>query len=288
MDAGASRGSTSQLRKPQPGVQLSEMCRTALPMHDCGARGDLMARNTASVSSWTQLHWKPEADAQDLNPAHVVIQLPTRHPRFEAPVPAVTFVCAVALFLYLDWELWACVWHHCALFISWSSEAHRAHRPLFTDRNKVACPTCMASTESYVNRSQDPCVIVHRGVCDRWNHHEPSFLPAAEDELCGFALNSKEWPAYDYNSEPATPLACSHNGAAVASFSVWHEKDVLVYSKGFLAAHHMPWGTTSRWNLLDASGNWNLHLWFQVTFDLPSAKGVLIMEQQERQLSSAI
>ncbi|KAK8787697.1 hypothetical protein V5799_022531 [Amblyomma americanum] len=191
MDAVASRGSTSQLRKPQPGVQLSEMCRTALPMRDCGARGDLMARNTASVSSCTQLHWKPEAYAQDLNPVHVVIRLPTRHPRFEAPVPAVVFVCAVALFLYLDSELWACVWHHCALLISWSSAAHRAHLPLFTDRNKVARPTCMASTESYVNRSQDPCVIVHRRVCDRWNHHEPSVLPAAEDGLCGFALNSK-------------------------------------------------------------------------------------------------
>ncbi|KAH8025562.1 hypothetical protein MRX96_005874 [Rhipicephalus microplus] len=56
--------------------------------------------------------------------------------------------------------------------------------------------------------------------------------------------------------------------AALAKFCMELSENSLQDLKRFMTEHHLPWPEKSPWDplaiLLDLSGNWNIHLWFQV------------------------
>ncbi|KAH9367957.1 hypothetical protein HPB48_011664 [Haemaphysalis longicornis] len=104
-------------------------------------------------------------------------------------------------------------------------------------------------------------------------HRSLSVVDAAEDQMYRRALNTIHWPRLDIGSKEFATSAASSVEQKVAGFarSCMHlSESSLEDLKKFLADRHLPWPKASRWDLLeillDLSGNWNLHLWFEVTF----------------------
>ncbi|KAH9381665.1 hypothetical protein HPB48_022903 [Haemaphysalis longicornis] len=110
-------------------------------------------------------------------------------------------------------------------------------------------------------------------------HHSLSVVDAAEQLMYSRALNSIHWMSLDANSKEFTASVASSVEQKVARFarSCMHFESSLGDLKKFMAEHHLPWPKAPRWDLLeillDLSGNWNLHLWFQLAFEMTPFRG---------------
>ncbi|XP_077487622.1 endothelin-converting enzyme-like 1 [Amblyomma americanum] len=205
------------------------------------------------------------------------------NPRFKKVLIATAGFCSVALFIYLVSAVWIRVrYRHLFHATSGTGYIDHARLPLFSGCESTACRMYMAAIETSLNRSQDPCKNLYRFVCDGWkqDHRMLSVLDAAEDLMYGRALNTIEWAPRDIRKQgPAHSVASivEEKVVELAKSCIEPSESSLHRLKMFMADHHLPWPMTSRWDLLeillDLSGNWNLHLWFQVTLDLrPSRK----------------
>ncbi|XP_070376919.1 endothelin-converting enzyme-like 1 isoform X2 [Dermacentor albipictus] len=206
-----------------------------------------------------------------MNPRHVII------------LEAVAVIFSIALLLHLGSMLWIRVKDQGLLRASpRTSHAEHADLPLFSGCHETACHKYMAAIELSINRSQDPCRNFYRFVCDGWKrqHHLLSVVDAAEDAMYGRALKAIEWSSEHSGSQYfAAPSALSveKKVAGLAKSCMELSQSSLPDLKRFMAARHLPWPKTSRWDLLeillDLSGNWNVHLWFHVSFELAPLRG---------------
>ncbi|KAL1415582.1 hypothetical protein MTO96_006706 [Rhipicephalus appendiculatus] len=140
----------------------------------------------------------------------------------------------------------------------------------------------MNAIELSLNRSQDPCHNFYRFVCDGWKDRQQllSVVDVAEDAMYARALNTMEWSSNDgsnqYFSAPSI-LSVENKVAGFAKSCMELARSSLYDLKKFMAERHLPWPKSSRWDLLeillDLSGNWNVNLWFHISFELAPLRG---------------
>ncbi|KAK8759202.1 hypothetical protein V5799_003166, partial [Amblyomma americanum] len=156
-------------------------------------------------------------------------------------------------------------------------QADHMDLPLFPGGDNTECQKYRAGIESSLNWFKDPCESFYTFVCDGWrqHHHIVSILDLAEDEMYSRALNSVKRAPQFYRSSgiPARSAPSDQKKvAALVRACKRHSKNGSDELKTFMGGHHLPWPMTSPKDLLDIlfdiSGNWNVHLWFQVTLDL--------------------
>ncbi|XP_077489255.1 kell blood group glycoprotein-like [Amblyomma americanum] len=149
--------------------------------------------------------------------------------------------------------------------------------PLLPYCDSMACKTYRSLLKSSVNRSQNPCKDFYRFVCDGWRkqHRVLSVVDAAQDTMYTHALNEIENDpgfAMSKNTAAASVPNVRKRIADLVASCVQYSRNSLHELKIFLAERHLPWPATSPRDLLeillDFSGKWNLHLWFQMTLDL--------------------
>ncbi|KAK8777486.1 hypothetical protein V5799_029173 [Amblyomma americanum] len=204
------------------------------------------------------------------------------HPRFNGALSA-AILCGVALFLYSVSAVWIRIrYRHLFHATSRADYTDHACRPFSSGCDSTACKMYTGAADSSLNRSQGPSNNFYRFVRDGWKqeHRLLSVLGAAEDMMYGRALNTIEWAPRDtLKPVPVQSVASSvvRSFIELAKSCIETSESSLHRLKMFMAEHNLPWPLTSRWDLLEIllhlSGNWNLHLWLQVTFVLrPSRK----------------
>ncbi|KAH6926663.1 hypothetical protein HPB50_021178 [Hyalomma asiaticum] len=215
----------------------------------------------------------------------VVMQANWRmNPKHKAILEATAVACVVALLLYLGATMWLKVIDR-GVFRAISRRtlhAEHADLPLFSGCTEMACQKYTAAVELSINRSQDPCKDFYRFVCDGWarHHHVLSSVDAAEAAVYGHAVKTIEWSSEDSVSHyfaAASTLDVAKRVAGLAKSCMELSDSSLPDLKRFMAERHLPWPNKSRWDLLeillDLSGNWNVHLWFRVSFELAPFRG---------------
>ncbi|XP_075526680.1 endothelin-converting enzyme-like 1 [Dermacentor variabilis] len=266
-------------------LQVRQMQAAARRAEDAAARGD--GADTALDSSATPAIALPDlapAAQEHAGPNVVVIRANWRmNPRHIVIMETMAFILSIAFLLYLGSMLWIRVKDQGLLRASSrTSHAEHADLPLFSGCHETACHKYMAAIELSINRSQDPCRNFYRFVCDGWKrqHHLLSVVEAAEDAMYGHALNAIEWSTEDGGSQyfaAPSPLSVEKKVAGLAKSCMELSQSSLPDLKKFMAARHLPWPKASRWDLLeillDLSGNWNVHLWFHVSFELAPLRG---------------
>ncbi|KAL1480432.1 hypothetical protein MTO96_051031 [Rhipicephalus appendiculatus] len=174
------------------------------------------------------------------------------NPRHKVILDATAVICVVGFVLYLGASMWIRVINRGVFRASSQRTPHAEHAdlPLFSGCAEVACHKYIAAIELSINRSHDPCQNLYRFVCDGWKdpNHLLSAVDAAEAAMYGRALNAIEWSSEDTGG---------HRSTGSYALGVAKKK--------------------SRWDLLeillDLSGNWNVHLWFHVSFELAPFRG---------------
>ncbi|XP_049516985.1 uncharacterized protein LOC125942769 [Dermacentor silvarum] len=266
-------------------LQVRQMQAAARRAADAAARGD-GAHATLHPSAMSAFPLPDTAPtAQERAGLNVVVMRANwrMNPSHKAILQAAAVIGTVAFLLYLGATLWIRVKDHGVLHASTrTTHAQHADLPLFSGCDEMACHKYVAAIELSINRSQDPCQNFYRFVCDGWkrHHHLLSVVDAAEDAMYGRALNAIEWSTEDGSSPYfAVPSALSVDKkvAGLAKSCMELSQSSLPDLKKFMAERHLPWPKTSRWDLLeillDLSGNWNVHLWFHVSFELAPLRG---------------
>ncbi|KAK8773800.1 hypothetical protein V5799_011666 [Amblyomma americanum] len=203
--------------------------------------------------------------------------------RTKAVLLAAGILGTIALTLYMGGALWVRVWHRASLHFRYrrSDRDHPDWR-LILGCNKTACRQYRVAIESSRNRSQDPCKNFYRFVCDGWKHHHRmlSVVDAAEDATLVRALAAVELATSNTSTAGAAVPSewnVQKRVAALAKSCMDLSESSLEGLKRFMVERHMPWPKMSSWDLLevllDLSGNWNVHLWFQVSFELAASYG---------------
>ncbi|KAH7972438.1 hypothetical protein HPB52_012126 [Rhipicephalus sanguineus] len=207
-----------------------------------------------------------------MNPTHKVI------------LDATAIISVVAFVLYLGATMWIRVIERGVFHASSQRTPHAEHAdlPLFSGCVEVACNKYMAAIERSINRSQNPCQNFYRFVCDGWKHQQDplSAVDAAEAAMYRRAFSAIEWSSEDIGGRLSTApsaLGVAEKVAGLAKSCKELSQSSLSDLKRFMAERHLPWPETSRWDLLeillDLSGNWNVHLWFHVSFELAPFRG---------------
>ncbi|KAK8766857.1 hypothetical protein V5799_006362 [Amblyomma americanum] len=186
-------------------------------------------------------------------------------------------VFVVSAVIYMKVTQWIRVQHEDFLRATTPRlQADHADLLHFHGCDNTACQKYRAGIESSLNWSKDLCEKFYRYVRDGWNqhHHIVSILDLAEEEMYSRALNSVQRAPQFYRSNgiPTRSAQCApKKAAALVKSCMRHSKNGFEKLKTFMAEHHLPWPMTSPKDLLDIlfdlSGKWNIHLWFQVTFD---------------------
>ncbi|KAH9367990.1 hypothetical protein HPB48_010095 [Haemaphysalis longicornis] len=202
---------------------------------------------------------------------------------FKALLLLIAILCSIGLLLHLGSSLWTRVHRYSILHTNTQSlPAQHADLPFVPVCGENACQEYMGALNSVLNRSQDPCEDFYRFVCDGWmhQHHSLAVVDAAEELMYRSALNTIYWTRVDIGRRGLTTSAASSVGQKVAGFArscMYLRKSSMEHLKNFLAERHLPWPNASVRDLLeillDLSGNWNLHLWFQVTFEMTPFRG---------------
>ncbi|XP_037499240.1 uncharacterized protein LOC119373288 [Rhipicephalus sanguineus] len=206
------------------------------------------------------------------------------NPRHKVILNATAVTCVVALVLHLGATMWIRLIDRGVFRASSQRTPHAKHAdlPFFSGCAEVACHKYMAAIELSINRSQDPCQNLYRFVCDGWKHphHLLSGVDAAEAEMYGRALRAIEWSYEDIGGHHPSKQSASGVAKKVAGLAkscMELSQSSLSDLKRFMVERHLPWPNTSRWDLLeillDLSGNWNVHLWFHVSFELAPFRG---------------
>ncbi|KAK8787289.1 hypothetical protein V5799_022936 [Amblyomma americanum] len=201
--------------------------------------------------------------------------------RLKVLMLATAIFCTSTLMVYMGTTMWMRVGNRTSMrFRLRVSPTNPRNLSLISGCRKTACREYKAAIESSRNVSQDPCKDFYRYVCDGWKHHHRmlSVVDAAEDAMRSRALNTIEW-APSNNSRPvavaSSEWSVQERVAALARSCIDIPESSLDALKRFMAERHLPWPKTSGWDLLevllDLSGNWNVHLWFQVTFELAAS-----------------
>ncbi|KAL3248999.1 hypothetical protein MRX96_056224 [Rhipicephalus microplus] len=256
-------------------------------MADMAASGD--GADTVLDSSATSAFRLPQpapAAAQGHAGLNVlVIQANWRmNPKHKAILNATAVVCVVSFVLYLGASMWIRVIDRGVFRVFYKRAPHADHAdlPLFSGCAEVACHKYMAAIELSINRSQDPCQNLYRFVCDRWKDPNRllSVVDAAEAAMYGRAHSAIEWRSEDVSglrSVGKSAFGVANKVAGLVKSCKEISQSSLPELKRFMAERHLPWPMTSRWDLLeillDLSGNWNLHLWFHVSFELAPFRG---------------
>ncbi|KAH9368308.1 hypothetical protein HPB48_008026 [Haemaphysalis longicornis] len=199
-------------------------------------------------------------------------------PRFEAVLFSICLLCPLASGSWL----WTLVHQYDLLGTnSQSSPVDPADSPLFSGCEEMACQVYMGALESTLNRTQDPCKDLYRFVCDGWEHRcHLSVVDTTKEVVYSRAFNAILWPRLDESNREFTLSDARGVEEKMIEFarSCMHfAESILGDVKKFMADRHLPWPNASRWDLLevllDLSGNWNLHLWFQVIFEMAPFRG---------------
>ncbi|XP_070376927.1 uncharacterized protein [Dermacentor albipictus] len=128
-----------------------------------------------------------------------------------------------------------------------------------------------------INKSQDPCEDFCGFVCDGWKHqyHLLSVMDAAEDTMYERGLNAIKLASLESHNQAqcaSSAISVEKKVAALARSCVELSESSLQDLRTFMFERHLPWPEKSRWDplaiLLDLSGKWNVHLWFQVNIRL--------------------
>ncbi|XP_077544544.1 endothelin-converting enzyme-like 1 [Haemaphysalis longicornis] len=197
-------------------------------------------------------------------------------------VKAVLFVIGILLPLASGSWLWTLVHQYNLLGTnSQSSPEDPADLPLFSGCEEMACQVYMGALESTVNRTQDPCKDLYRFVCDGWQHrYHLSVVGTTEEAVYSRALSAILRPRLGESNEQfisSDAWGAEQKVIAFARSCMHFAESSLADVKKFMADRHLPWPNASRWDLLevllDLSGNWNVHLWFQVTFEMAPFRG---------------
>ncbi|KAK8766837.1 hypothetical protein V5799_006379 [Amblyomma americanum] len=199
-------------------------------------------------------------------------------------VPAAAVLCAVALFIYSVSVVRIRIgYRHLLHADSRTDYIDHARLSLSPGCDSTACEMCTGATEYSLNRSQDPSNSFYRLTRDGWKHEHRllSVLDAAEDIMYGRALNAIDWAPRNILKPISVQTAASsvvRRAVELARSCIEPSESSLHVLKMLMADHHIPWPQRSRWELfeilLDLSGNGNLHLWLQVTFDLRRSRKV--------------
>ncbi|KAH6945684.1 hypothetical protein HPB50_009609 [Hyalomma asiaticum] len=279
-------GVRRQIRRPvrRPGFQrlelheLQEVRRMqAAARRDAAAAAAARGESTASTLEPPVL---PEPDNQEQGGAEVVVHQVNwyRNQRFKAVLTATAILCGVVILVYLGSTLWIRIKYR-ELLRATTQNANTDHAdlPLFSGCDEVACQHYMAAITSSVNKSKDPCDDLYGFVCDGWKqrHHMLSVLDAAEDTMYEHALSAIKSVSLNESYQAEVILfstSVEKKVAALARSCVELSESSLQDLKRFMSERHLPWPRKSRWDplaiLLDLSGNWNIHLWFQVDVTL--------------------
>ncbi|KAH7942225.1 hypothetical protein HPB49_022220 [Dermacentor silvarum] len=261
-------------------LQVRQMQATARRVRDVTGRG--YGADTVLDSSRKSAFpmSKPAPTAQEWTGFNVAVMQENWcvNLRHTAILQATAVFCVVVRFFYLGVTLWIRVKDLGVCDATFAtSHAENVDLLLFSGGSGITCHKYMAAMELSVIRSDDPCQDFYRFVCDgsKRQHDLLSVVDAAEDAIYGLAPSSIEW-----NSEGGSDQYC----AVPSAFSV--EKEVAGFAKScmelsrsrmpelkmFMGERHLLWPVTSRWDLLeillDLSGNWNVRLWFHVSFEL--------------------
>ncbi|KAL1470517.1 hypothetical protein MTO96_040370 [Rhipicephalus appendiculatus] len=206
------------------------------------------------------------------------------NPRHKVILDSTAVITVVAFVLYLGTSMWIRVIDRGVFRASSQRMPHGEHAdlPLFSGCAEVACHKYMAAIELSINRSQDPCQNLYRFVCDGWKDpNHLSAVDAAEAAMYGRALSAIDWSSEDiggrHHSTGQSALGVANKVAGLVKSCMELSQSSLSELKRFMAERHLPWPKTSRWDLLeillDLSGNWNVHLWFHVSFELAPFRG---------------
>ncbi|XP_075534770.1 endothelin-converting enzyme-like 1 [Dermacentor variabilis] len=251
--------------------EVRQMQAAARRAADAAARGDGAgaARDPPALP-------EPAPMNQEQNDVEVVVQ-PGHwymNPTFQAVLSATAILCSVALLIYLGSTLWIRIKYRDLLSASTRrAYADHADLPLFSGCDEMACQLYMAALRTSINKSQDPCKDFYGFVCDGWKHqhHLLSVVDAAEDTMYKRALNAIKRASQDSQNQAQTASSATSvekKVAALARSCMELSESSLQDLRRFMFERHLPWPEKSRWDplaiLLDLSGNWNVHLWFQI------------------------
>ncbi|KAH7978736.1 hypothetical protein HPB49_006563 [Dermacentor silvarum] len=255
--------------------EVRQMQAAARRAADAEARGD-GAGNALDPLALPE----PALMNQERNGAEVVVRPGNwyMNQRFQAALSTTAILCSVALLVYLGSTLWIRIKYRDLLRASTrKAYAEHADLPLFSGCDEMACQLYMAAIRSSINKSQDPCQNFYGFVCDGWKHQHRllSVVDAAQDTMYKRALTAIKRVSQDSHNQAKTAssaMSVEKKVAALAKSCMELSESSLEDLKRFMFERHLPWPERSRWDplaiLLDLSGNWNVHLWFQVNIRL--------------------
>ncbi|XP_065300892.1 endothelin-converting enzyme-like 1 [Dermacentor albipictus] len=279
-------GGGSRVARPakRPGLQrlelhelheVRQMQAAARRAADAAARGD-----GAGTALDTLGPAEPAPMNQEGNDVEVVVRPENwyMNRRFQAVLSTTAILCSVALLIYLGSTLWIRIKYRDILRASTRrAYAEHADLPLFSGCDEMACQLFLAAIRTSINKSQDPCKDFYGYVCDGWKHQHRllSVVDAAEDTMYKHALNVIQQASQDsHNKAQAvwSVTSVEKKVTALARSCIELSESSLQDLRRFMFERHLPWPEKSRWDplaiLLDLSGNWNVHLWFQVSIRL--------------------
>ncbi|KAH7983951.1 hypothetical protein HPB52_015723 [Rhipicephalus sanguineus] len=255
--------------------EVRQMQAAARRAADAAARGD----NTGNALEPPALPG-PAPMNQEHNGGEVVVRRGNWHmnQRFQAVLSATAILCSIALLVYLGATLWIRIKYR-DIFRASTRKVYADHAdlPLFSGCDEMACQQYMTALRTSINKSQDPCKNFYGFVCDGWKHQHRllSVVDAAEDSMYKRALNTVKRASHNGRNQArasSSVASVEKKVAALARSCMELSESSLQDLKRFMSEHHLPWPEKSRWDplaiLLDLSGNWNIHLWFQVNVRL--------------------
>ncbi|XP_065300863.1 endothelin-converting enzyme-like 1 [Dermacentor albipictus] len=255
--------------------EVRQMQAAARRAADAAARGD-----GAGTALDTLGLAEPAPMNQERNDVEVVVRPGNRYMnrRFQAVLSTTAILCSVALLIYLGSTLWIRIKFRDLLRGSTRRPyAEHADLPLFSGCDEMACQLYLAAIRTSINKSQDPCKDFYGYVCDGWKHQHRllSVVDAAEDTMYKHALNVIQQAFQDSHNQAqavSSVTSVEKKVAALARSCIELAESSLQDLRRFMFERHLPWPEKSRWDplaiLLDLSGNWNVHLWFQVNIRL--------------------
>ncbi|KAH7952639.1 hypothetical protein HPB51_028204 [Rhipicephalus microplus] len=198
--------------------------------------------------------------------------------RLQTILSATAVLCSVALGVYLSSTIWIRIKYRGILHASKRKVyADNEDLPLFCCCDEMACQQYMAAIITSINKLQEPCKNFYGFVCDGWKHqhHLISVVDAAEDSMYKRVLDAVERASHNGRKQARNFLSTASvekKAAALAKSCMELSENSLQDLKRFMTEHHLPWPGKSPWDplaiFLDLSGNWNIHLRFQVNVRL--------------------